>query len=800
MKEFYTKVIRTALSLFLPLFCFCSGVLAQTTYTVTTTADAGPGSLRQAILDANANGGGDFIEFNFSTGTAPFIITTATPLPQITGSLFINGYSEPASVQGPIGARTITVQIDGNDLVSPILEVQADNVTIAGLSLVNSGGPGIFMENYLTALRVWGCYIGAGIDGNSTGAPVAIAEAGIQLGYSPGGTYDLYNRTQIGVQDLDFYNGLAREYEGNVIGNCAAGITSIGQIQMRVRGNYVGIGANGSSAIPNTGAGILLNTVSTDCVVGYSDQDTLSAVYCPNYVGNSDEGITVRDGAKYNVVAGNFVGVTPVPGVEAPVSNAVIIENAHNNRIGTNANGVNDAAEGNVIKNNSFGLVLYNSVNASTSPDSIFAASNKIMGNQIDSNFVGIVINNFSTTAPVTSNIIGSDGIGANAAVEGNSIKFNTNGGLQFSSEAVGPILLNRISANSFEGNSSNQLAPGLSIAFNSDGIVPPIDCGDADAGPNGLLNRPIIDSVKVIGTNVVISGWSGAGQTLEFYIAGGNSDFGFLTQPFGELKTYLFSGTEGAAGDAATGTSLSEDDGTGATCTLNNFMFTVPLATLTAAGFVVGDNINAIALDAATGPANTSDFGRNVVSLLPVTYLSFTGQAANNVVNLKWETASENNSSHFDVQRSADGVSFVTIGTVAAAGNSEIKQTYVFTDRSPLKGSVSYYRLKQVDLDARFEISKTILVKLTGSNNRFAVSPNPVSSYVVVNLVSDVKETVTLKLIDNNGRVVKTFNQALNNGANQIRLNDLGTLPTGVYVLQIKGKSLLINEKIMKY
>ncbi|WP_336514350.1 T9SS type A sorting domain-containing protein [Pollutibacter soli] len=788
MKEFYTRIFRSQVFLFAFLL-IGSASYAQLTITVTSTADSGPGTLREAIETINANPAppaGNYINFDFSPGTAPFIITLASPLPAITKTIFFNGYSEPSSAEGAIGARTISVQIDGGGFPNPIFDVQSDLCNFAGLSLVNSGGHGISFADYTNGHRVWGCYFGVAADGvTSTGT--AIAGSGIYLGYSPG-AQGQFGRSIIGTQDLGYDEGATRANEGNVFGNCATGIESLGQQNIRIRGNWVGIAADGTTAVPITGAGILLNSYTIGGVVGASPDDTLST-FLTNYVGNAVEGITVRDIAKFNLVSGNVIGNTPAGATAAISGSGMSLENTHNNSI-----------VGNTIEHAVEGILIWNNVTASITAggDTSASVSNSIIANTIDSNFVGIKFSNFSATVPVTKNIIGNDGIGNNAVFEGNTITNSSSGsGLIIDDASGGPITLNRISANSFENNNGSG-GPGVSIALNSTNTLNPINCASPTTGPNQNLNRPVIDSVQVIGTNLHIKGWVNAGLTMDFYVTTGATTFGYADRPFGELTTYLFSATEGTPGiDFGGGTSLSESDGVGGTCTLNNFEFVVPLASVP--GFTVGANVAAIAMDAAVGPANTSDFSALVLSVLPVTYLSFTGQVANNVVNLKWQTATESNSSHFDVQRSADGSNFVTIGTVSAAGNSQITQNYGFTDAAPLKSAVSYYRLKQVDLDTKFEYSKTILVKSSGSNNRFVISPNPVVSNLVINLVSDVKETVSIRLIDQSGRIVKSINQNLTNGANQVRLNDLSTLPSGVYVLQIAGKSTLINEKIMK-
>src|SRR5262245_13861297 len=85
---------------------FVLAAAAQTsavTYTVTTTADSGAGSLRKAIDDANANPGADSIHFNI-VGSGVHTIAPATPLPAITGQVTIDGYTQPgasANTNGP---------------------------------------------------------------------------------------------------------------------------------------------------------------------------------------------------------------------------------------------------------------------------------------------------------------------------------------------------------------------------------------------------------------------------------------------------------------------------------------------------------------------------------------------------------------------------------------------------------------------------------------------------------------------------------------------------------------------------
>src|SRR5690242_15700472 len=112
---------------------------AANTYTITSTADSGAGSLRQAILDANANPGADTIAFNI-VGSGVHTISPSTPLDPITDAVTIDGYTQPGSSANtnPVGQPLDTVlriEIDGTNAPGNGLLVKAQNVTIKGLAI-----------------------------------------------------------------------------------------------------------------------------------------------------------------------------------------------------------------------------------------------------------------------------------------------------------------------------------------------------------------------------------------------------------------------------------------------------------------------------------------------------------------------------------------------------------------------------------------------------------------------------------------------------------------------------------------
>ncbi len=121
---------------------FCCARAAAGTFTVTTNADSGPGSLRQALLDAAANGtaSADNIVFNIPyTNKASITIQLVTSLPAVTGNLTIDGTTEPAPKLGVSDAKIMIEPIGGNNqtaLIDSCLVLRdADNVRIYGLCI-----------------------------------------------------------------------------------------------------------------------------------------------------------------------------------------------------------------------------------------------------------------------------------------------------------------------------------------------------------------------------------------------------------------------------------------------------------------------------------------------------------------------------------------------------------------------------------------------------------------------------------------------------------------------------------------
>ena len=168
----------------------------------------------------------------------------------------------------------------------------------------------------------------------------------------------------------------------------------------------------------------------------------------------------------------------------------------------------------------------------------------------------------------------------------------------------------------------------------------------------------------------------------------------------------------------------------------------------------------------------------------LPITLLRFEAQPAGEQVELRWETAQEINNQRFELERSADGREYRTIGQVSGAGNSSSPHRYRYPDAQPLPG-LSYYRLRQVDFDGATTVSGVVAVaRPAGSPGTLpTVYPNPNDGRFVVQLPQPAPADGWLELLDLRGRVV--YRAALMPGA-AVQQVSTGGLGRGVYLLRL--------------
>lgn len=211
---------------------------AAATFTVTNSADSGPGSLRQAMSDAEAAGGGNTIVFAIPGG-GPHAIALASPLPSVNGVLTVDGYTQAGSApnshapeQGGLDAR-LMIELVGSGTYGFAIQGGQASLTVQGLAMHgfsdaiigNNNGPN---GSHLT---LYGNYIGTQIDGSALPAQGNNGSA-VRCGYSS---------AQIG--------GTLPWQRNLLSGNGGAGVLASGPVV--IEGNLIGTDAGGTLAIPN---------------------------------------------------------------------------------------------------------------------------------------------------------------------------------------------------------------------------------------------------------------------------------------------------------------------------------------------------------------------------------------------------------------------------------------------------------------------------------------------------------------------------------------------------------------------
>jgi hypothetical protein len=177
--------------------------------------------------------------------------------------------------------------------------------------------------------------------------------------------------------------------------------------------------------------------------------------------------------------------------------------------------------------------------------------------------------------------------------------------------------------------------------------------------------------------------------------------------------------------------------------------------------------------------------------AVLPLSLLNFTGLLSGNNVHLDWTTAEEQNTHDFGVQRSDDGINFLILGFVPAAGNSSTPLHYSFSDNiSQAAGSNHYYRLKMGDIDAHFTYSPVLTINTLPEKLAFLAYPNPFRDILNIEVGSKVPGDGTIFIFDGNGRKILTKNIVLQKGNNAFPIPFVGKLARGTYALEISSSS----------
>jgi len=460
-----------------------ANALTAAVFTVTTVNDNGPGSLRQAILNANTSPGADTINFNIP-GAGVQTIAPTNALPAITNVVTIDGYSQPGSSANTLAGGDNSVhliRLDGYKCVDtsaaglnfttadPFAASPASGSTVRGLCIVrfNDG----ISASELSSLTLGGNWLGLDVDGIARGN----RGSGVYItSFFSQGRNNLIGGTAPATRNIISGNGSHGIYfSGDTTGNSL------------VQGNFIGTDPTGTLPRGNLFGGIYIFT-GTNITIGGATAAARNVISAATAAGGC--GVTVQAGPN-NTIQGNYIG-TDVSGQYdlGNIDDGVYVTSAAGTKILSNliannrANGICLAsATGTVVENNCVGTD---------------ATATRPLGNAA----AGITITG-------SSNRVGGRGAG-----QANTVQFNGGAGVEITSPFESQ---NEISGNSIYDNG------GLGIDLNPTGINTN-DVLDADTGANGLQNFPVLTSASIAYSALTVQGTlnskAGAAYRLEFF------------------------------------------------------------------------------------------------------------------------------------------------------------------------------------------------------------------------------------------------------------------------------------------
>lgn len=527
---YLAHLFRTPLTALALLFAICATATAAT-YTVTNANDGGAGSLRQAILDANATPGSDTI--NFSIGSGVQTISPLSPLPTITAPVSLDATTQPGYSGSPLielngtsaGSNSVGIRISagssivqgfvinrfhdqivletggGNRISGNFIGTDVNGTSASGFSnfgILISGSSDNLIGGTTTAARnviSGGNFVGINILNT---APAGNQVQGNFIGTTAPGTASLGNRG----------SGILVSGPNNIIGGTATGARNIISANndtgveifslgagSQVQGNYIGIDVTGTVDLGNRDDGVSIN--GANVLIGGTVAEARNVIS-----GNGANGLLIGGSLSTGTqVQGNYIGTNATGNISLGNSRAgVHLLAAAGNTIGGTTAGAGNVISGNFL----YGVEI--SGNPTSDPSQ--------PGNQVQGNFIGT---NAEGTARVANlahgiqifgarnNLIGGTVAGARNLISGNTFGSGAGGnGILLDGGASGNVL-----QGNFIGTDINGSAPipnafhGVAISNASGNTV-----GGAASGAGNVIAYNGLAGVSVA-TNTSASGFN---------------------------------------------------------------------------------------------------------------------------------------------------------------------------------------------------------------------------------------------------------------------------------------------------
>lgn len=178
-------------------------------------------------------------------------------------------------------------------------------------------------------------------------------------------------------------------------------------------------------------------------------------------------------------------------------------------------------------------------------------------------------------------------------------------------------------------------------------------------------------------------------------------------------------------------------------------------------------------------------------LTTLPLHLLEFKAEENDGKSNLHWKTENEENTLKFIVEHSSDGITYSSIGVVAAKEFTTTQEEYQFIHSNPTVGE-NYYRLKMVDRDGKYTYSKVVSLGFQRSVN-LEIWPNPVTTTATV--VHPTGNLAWLRVYDINGLLIREV-MCLASGKTVINFTGLAK---GIYNISWSDNTTIINGRVLK-
>ncbi len=179
----------------------------------------------------------------------------------------------------------------------------------------------------------------------------------------------------------------------------------------------------------------------------------------------------------------------------------------------------------------------------------------------------------------------------------------------------------------------------------------------------------------------------------------------------------------------------------------------------------------------------STAKWSSDCSSAWGIELLSFGAKSVDNEqVKLDWATATETDNDYFEVERSIDGVAWEVVAKIDGAGNSNSVLKYEAWDEEPYTG-VSYYRLKQTDMDGAYSYSDAVAVSIVASK-ALKVYPNPAREILRIEIGKDIPESEQIRILNVAGKLVAT-----KPAKSHMTKIDVSNFEAGVYFVKAGGE-----------